>query len=322
MINKELYNLSIELHTLTIFKSLKDNEVVTSLMKYLDSKEAKEEANVGKLVELYSDFVSGLYNFGDGNLANYIKTIVLDDENIYIKSVGSKKNISKSMQGAIDRELDVLQKVASLSSVKLRDGLNWDEYLPSWEEEKIDLKKEYSKRLENIGKIGYGMYAKYHMFYIDGNNQIVPVKNPDDITLDSLIAYEKEQKIILDNTKALLNGKPAANVLLTGDAGTGKSSTIKAIGNNLYKEGLRILEVRKEQLREIPAILDELTLNPLKFIIFIDDLSFQKDDDNYSALKAILEGSVSAKSQNVVIYATSNRRHIVKEKFSDKDIAS
>ena len=123
----------------------------------------------------------------------------------------------------------------------------------------------------------------------------------------------------MDNTKALLSGKPAANILLTGDAGTGKSSTVKAIVNELCDSGLRILEVRKEQLHAISKILDELNSNPLKFILFIDDLSFTKDDDNFSALKAILEGSVSAKSNNVVIYATSNRRHLVKENFSDRE---
>ena len=123
----------------------------------------------------------------------------------------------------------------------------------------------------------------------------------------------------MDNTKALLSGKPAANILLTGDAGTGKSSTVKAIVNELCDSGLRILEVRKEQLHAIPKILDELNSNPLKFILFIDDLSFTKDDDNFSALKAILEGSVSAKSNNGVIYATSNRRHLVKENFSDRE---
>ena len=157
------------------------------------------------------------------------------------------------------------------------------------------------------------------MFYLNPEGRIVPVKNPDTTRLSSLVDYRREQKIILDNTQALLDGKPAANILLTGDAGTGKSSTVKAVVNELYQKGLRILEVRKEQLHQIPEILDELNSNPLKFILFIDDLSFQKDDDNFSALKAILEGSVSAKSQNVVIYATSNRRHLVKESFSDRD---
>lgn len=125
--------------------------------------------------------------------------------------------------------------------------------------------------------------------------------------------------MILENTKALLKNKPAANILLTGDAGTGKSSTVKAVANALWSEGLRIVEVRKDQLRAIPKILDELSGNPLKFVLFIDDLSFLKDDDNFNALKAVLEGSVTAKSTNVVIYATSNRRHLIKESFSDRE---
>ena len=157
------------------------------------------------------------------------------------------------------------------------------------------------------------------MFYIGEDGQITPVQNPDETKLSDLIDYKREQNVIMDNTKALLAGKPAANILLTGDAGTGKSSTVKAVVNELYDNGLRIIEVRKEQLHGIPKILDELTKNPLKFILFIDDLSFTKDDDNFSALKAILEGSVSAKSSNVVIYATSNRRHLVKENFSDRE---
>ena len=157
------------------------------------------------------------------------------------------------------------------------------------------------------------------MFYIGEDGQITPVQNPDETKLSDLIDYEREQKVIMDNTKALLEGLPAANILLTGDAGTGKSSTVKAVVNELCDNGLRIIEVRKEQLHGIPKILDELTKNPLKFILFIDDLSFTKDDDNFSALKAILEGSVSAKSNNVVIYATSNRRHLVKENFSDRE---
>ena len=109
------------------------------------------------------------------------------------------------------------------------------------------------------------------------------------------------------------------DILLTGDAGTGKSSTVKAVANAMWREGLRIIEVRKDQLRAIPKILDALSTNPLKFLLFIDDLSFLKDDDNFNALKAVLEGSVTAKSSNVVIYATSNRRHIIKEKFSDRE---
>ena len=177
----------------------------------------------------------------------------------------------------------------------------------------------YLHRAENVGKYGYGIYAKHRMFYVDENGCIIPVFHPDKTELCDLVDYEHERQIVLDNTKALLAGKPAANILLTGDAGTGKSSTVKAVANALWDEGLRIIEMRKDQLRSIPKVLDELSSNPLKFIMFIDDLSFLWDDDNFNALKAVLEGSVTAKSNNVVIYATSNRRHIIKETFSDRE---
>ncbi len=157
------------------------------------------------------------------------------------------------------------------------------------------------------------------MFCLDGEGRIVPVGHPDTICLEELVGYERERGLVLDNLRALLEGGRAANMLLTGDAGTGKSSTVKAAGNALKGEGLRIIEVRRDQLGHIPALLDELSGNPLKFILFIDDLSFRKDDDSYSALKAVLEGSVSARSRNVILCATSNRRHIVKEKFSDRE---
>ncbi len=111
---------------------------------------------------------------------------------------------------------------------------------------------------------------------------------------------------------------PAVNVLLYGDAGTGKSSSVKAIANEFAADGLRLVEVKKNQLYQIPALLDSLAQNPLKFILFIDDLSFSANDDNFAALKAILEGSVGGRSQNVVVYATSNRRHLIKETLSDR----
>ena len=116
----------------------------------------------------------------------------------------------------------------------------------------------------------------------------------------------------------MLSGKPAVNVLLYGDAGTGKSSSVKAIANEFAADGLRLVDVKKNQLYQIPALLDSLAQNPLKFILFIDDLSFSANDDNFAALKAILEGSVGGRSQNVVVYATSNRRHLIKETLSDR----
>ena len=155
------------------------------------------------------------------------------------------------------------------------------------------------------------------MFSIDDTGASLPIASADRITLDKFVGYKEERKKVLANTQAFLCGKPAANILLYGDAGTGKSSTVKAVANNFFEDGLRLIEVRKNQLLLLPKIMGEISGNPLKFIIFIDDLSFNGDDD-FSMLKATLEGSASAKAKNAVIYATSNRRHIVKETFSDR----
>ena len=305
--------LNIRLQSLAIFRKLLDDPVVSALCGYL------EQRDTAKAVSAYADFVAALYRTEKRTLAGYIESIVWHDENAYIRMIGRGAPPWPEMEADVWAELEVLQAVADLTPETLRQGLDWDGYLPGFAVKQVDLAQSYRERCENIGKFGYGIYAKYHMFYVNSENRIVPVRNPDQTRLASLVDYEREKKIIVDNTVALLEGKPAANILLTGDAGTGKSSTVKAVVNELHDRGLRILEVRKEQLHEIPAVLDELNSNPLKFILFIDDLSFQKDDDNFSALKAILEGSVSAKSQNVVIYATSNRRHLVKETFSDRD---
>ena len=156
------------------------------------------------------------------------------------------------------------------------------------------------------------------MFILGDNGEIIPIKNPDPQRLSDLSGYERERNLIITNTKALLEGKPCNNVLLYGDAGTGKSSTVKAIGNEFFDEGLRIIELKKEQLHLIPELLDNISQKPLKFIIFIDDLTFASDDRDFCALKATLEGGVSSRGSNTIIYVTSNHRHLVKESSSDR----
>ena len=316
MRNQTLEDLNIRLQSLAIFRELLSDPVVCALTDYLN---CVAGATTAEAVSKYAEFVSRLYVTGDTSLAGHIQSIVGDSENPYICCIGRGEAPSRELSECIWEELAALQAAAELTPEVLRSGLDWEGFLPGFKTETVDIPYNYRTRCSQIGRHGYGIYARHRMFYINSANNIVPVRNPDKTRLSSLIDYKREQKIIMDNTIALLEGKPAANILLTGDAGTGKSSTVKAVVNELYDRGLRILEVRKEQLTEIPEILDTLNSNPLKFILFIDDLSFQKDDDNFSALKAILEGSVSARSQNVVIYATSNRRHLVKESFSDRD---
>lgn len=302
-------DLKNKLDTLCIFREFLTDPVISALRDFLES-----PAN-----SAYAQFVSELYNANGGNISEYVKELCEDSENIYVKTVGKDKAVPEFMVSALVAELQVLQQVAELSKDKLCENLDSSDSLPDFATEKLNLSEIYLHRAENIGKYGYGIYAKNRMFYVDGENHIVPVLHPDQIGLSDLVDYERERQIVLDNTKALLENKPAANILLTGDAGTGKSSTIKAVVNALWSEGLRIIEIRKDQLRAIPKILDELSENPLKFILFIDDLSFLKDDDSFNALKAVLEGSVTGKPKNVVIYATSNRRHIINEKLSDRE---
>ncbi len=311
----KLYDLHCRLKSLVIFRDIFNCRTIQSLDRLLES--MTEENIVTEQIKAYSDFVSNLYRHHN-DLSAYILTLILEDENIYMIRKSHRLDISQKMHDCLINELESLQMIAGLTSDEVRGNIAYDGFLPDWDNSAYDFKAEYKNRVDNIDKYGYGIYAKYYMFIVKDAN-IVPVKYPDEIKLSSLLGYEKQRQLIIDNTVALVNGKPALNVLLTGDAGTGKSSTVKAIANEYRDRGLRIIEIRKDQLRDIPLIIDNLSKNPLKFILFVDDLSFAKDDDNFSALKAILEGSVSARANNIAIYATSNRRHLVKESFSDRD---
>lgn len=304
-----IFSLGPRIDSLSVFRGLLNDPVMNALRDFLKDPE----------VSTYSGFVSLLYESGMPTLGAYIRDICWCSENIYVRTVGQRAAVPECIKKSLSEELDILQAVSELRSEELKSLVKWDGFLPDFDNDTVSLKQDYMHRAENISRYGYGIYAKNRMFYSDDSGAIIPVIHPDNIRMSDLVDYKEERQIVIDNTKALLAGKPAANILLTGDAGTGKSSTVKAVGNELYAEGLRIIEVKKNQLRVIPSILDTLACNPLKFIIFVDDLSFSADDDNFSALKAVLEGSVSAKSRNVVIYATSNRRHIVKETFSDRN---
>ena len=305
--------LSIRLRAVAVFRNLLDDSVIKALSELLVSLDSDVETQVDK----YGKFVYELYTHTD-NLSKYILNIVTDDENVFIKKVANSNIVSDELTECVKSELAVFAEIASLTREDFRGVIGFDGYLPVWNTTEIDFENEYFRRRDEIGRFGYGIYAKYYMFCVK-DGAVVPVKHPDPVTLAELSGYQNERAAVINNTKALLAGKPAANILLSGDAGTGKSSTIKAVVNEFKDEGLRIIEIRKDQLIDIPQIVDELNSNPLKFILFIDDLSFNQTDDNFSALKAILEGSVAAKSGNVVIYATSNRRHIVRESFKDRD---
>lgn len=308
----DINELKYDLSSITVFRNLLSDDVVSLFIKLLNS-----DGNDFEKLDIYSQFVSSLYGYS-ASFSDYLKKAVFEDENAYIILKAKNKEIPLSVVRNIEFELDVFSKLTEISMNDIKKLISYDGFLPCFENETIDFKSLYFERAKNISTLGYGIFASSPMFKVD-NGIIKPVESSDTISVDNFVGYENERQAVIDNTLALVEGRPASNILLYGDAGTGKSSTVKAVANLLFDEGVRLIEIRKDQLLSLSDIMSKISDNPLKFIIFIDDLSFNKNDDQFSMLKAALEGSASVKSANSVIYATSNRRHIVKETFSDRN---
>lgn len=170
---------------------------------------------------------------------------------------------------------------------------------------------------------GVGMFGLNKAFRIseDDNNgiRILPINNMDKVMLEDLVGYEWQKKELVDNTKAFVEGKKANNVLLFGDSGTGKSTSIKAIVNEFYEDGLRMIEIYKHQFKDLSNVIGQIKNRNYKFIIYMDDLSFEEFEIEYKFLKAVIEGGVETKPDNILIYATSNRRHLIKETWKDRN---
>lgn len=314
-LTETLEKLRLRLCAVTVFKGVTQSEVLSCFLRLLES--ICQNSPDDRKVSLYAEFTAALYAHGC-DLGEYLKTCICEDENIYITLAAAKKPVLKVISDCALAELELFSSISAIDRSALKKAVLKEGELPDFLSTPYDFSDIYAKRVKNADKKGYGIFARHTMFRVE-KGEILPFESPDEIRLDSLFGYEAERKKVLDNTKALLEGKPAANVLLFGDAGTGKSSTVKAVTNQLASEGLRLIELSKAQLPELPRVCGKIRENPLKFIIFIDDLSFNKNDDSLGTLKAILEGSASAKSENAVIYATSNRRHLVKESFSDRE---
>ncbi|NLL77508.1 MAG: ATP-binding protein [Clostridiales bacterium] len=183
------------------------------------------------------------------------------------------------------------------------------------EEMKATLTDFYKKY--GVGK--FGLHKSFRIFHDESGVHIVPILNIAHVYLDDLIGYEIPKQKLIENTEAFVDGRKANNCLLFGDAGTGKSSSIKAIANEYYDRGLRIIEVYKHQFQDLNDVIAQIKNRNYKFIIYMDDLSFEEFETEYKYLKAVIEGGLEKKPDNVLIYATSNRRHLIKETFADKE---
>ena len=182
-----------------------------------------------------------------------------------------------------------------------------------------EFKEKMTQFYKELGVGTFGLHKAFRIEHPEGEEMaIVPITNIAHVHLDDLVGYEIAKKKLIDNTEAFVKGRKANNCLLFGDAGTGKSSSIKAILNQYYDQGLRMIEVYKHQFRDLNDVIAQIKNRNYKFIIYMDDLSFEEFETEYKYLKAVIEGGLERKPENVLIYATSNRRHLIRETFRDK----
>ncbi len=303
-------NLICNISAFNVFRDILSKAPTAALLKFLNC-----NGDICEKSALYGEFVASLAEYNN-SLSEFLRISVCESENRYIVLKSQGKEIPPSLEENCKKELAVLTSLTRLKSAEICDFPE-NIYVPQFENSYIDFEKMYSERALNLSSYGYGIFATSKMFRVS-DGDICPIDFSDDISLDDFVGYEAERRQVYDNIEALTQGRPALNTLLCGDAGTGKSSTVKACANHFFNNGVRLIELRKDQLFDLPYIMSRIEGNPLKFIIFIDDLSFNKNDDCFSMLKAVLEGSASGKASNAVIVATSNRRHIVKESFAER----
>ncbi|MCD8309077.1 MAG: ATP-binding protein [Clostridia bacterium] len=295
-----------DINSLIILRNVLTDNVFSQFVKYKNSGKKED----------FACFAGSLIAAGsENNFMQYVADKILCDENAVSVTLACGKEPSSYAKKAYLRDVKLILDYAADTETHGYFNIGCPPY-PLNETTPDDVL--YAKIKRFYKKNGYGKFIKYRAFtYSCGD--LLPIENPSAITLGELKDYCYEKAIIEDNIFNFVGGLPFSNMLLYGDRGTGKSSTIHAMLNKYSKKGLRIIEINKENMLYLPDIRQKLINNPLKFIIFVDDLSLNENDDKISGLKAALEGSVSGNTANTMIVATSNRGHIIKENFSDRD---
>ena len=271
-----------------------------------------------KSVEGYTEIVRALALEGQ-SLGDYLHDMLVFSDSPILAECA--KNLTEPRREAVGHDVAVIAEIAKTVSRELKTRLSaqYSDFdfmsLPYFDSGDFAYTAEYF--IHYVKVHGNGIFAKYKAFTFDG--ELRPIENTDRIRLTDLKNYEAQRQQVVDNTLCFLRGKPAQNVLLYGERGTGKSSTVKAILNE-YEE-LRMVEVSKNDVAMLPALFRKLRDIPLRFIVTIDDLAFAENDDRFGILKAALEGSLSAKPDNILIYATTNRRKIVRETAAEREIS-
>ncbi len=323
-VTKVRYSLS----SLSVFRGILNRSVPKAFLELLNSLENLPE----DFLATYGRFYSLISERGcSDKLAYSFTEAALFDENCFTRAAaaGTSEELPADVLKAVKRDCEAILSASAITADELIKSYKYydmieeiSDSLPRWSAgECAESFRMFDGSLKNIAQYykenGCGMFARYKAF-VWRDDDIQPVLHYDSIDIDEFTGYEIQRNKVVENTRAFLDGKSSNNCLLYGDMGTGKSSTVKAVANQFRKDGLRIVEIPKERLIDFPILVDKIAALPMKFIIFIDDLSFQHQDQSYTTLKAVLEGGVSARPANTLIYATSNRRHLVKEKRSDR----
>ncbi len=258
-----------------------------------------------------TDFLRLLYADGsEGAFAERIARAVLSDENIFSRSCAAGVGVSELVRTAVANDLSLIGRALSLRPRGFLIGTT-PTLFKGWDKHAAERLADYYRQN------GYGRFLFCSSFrYLDG--ELVPVSAPSAVTMDDLKGYISEKAQVTDNIENFVSGLPYADMLLYGDRGTGKSSTVHAAVNLFADKKLRLVEISKENILSLPALKTKLAAIPMKFVVFIDDFSLRESDDRVSTLKAALQGSMEGHVGNVMIVATSNRRHIVEENFDSR----
>ena len=291
------------------------------------------------------------YGFDDNLWHNYLTFVLMMSENPFSMTCEKVGASDGSVNGLVQNDFRIFKELFDydFSGLEQELGINCFTQISNYKAiQKKDLMynknvsekvRALSKQLENAKDeqeffdavtgfykdYGVGMFGLNKAFRIDecnapqGGILFRPINNMDMVMLDDLVGYEIQKKKLVDNTEAFVRGKKANNVLLFGDSGTGKSTSIKAIVNQYYNDGLRMIEIYKHQFKYLSTVIAEIKNRNYKFIIYMDDLSFEEFEIEYKFLKAVIEGGVETKPDNILIYATSNRRHLIKENWNDRN---
>ena len=297
---------------LFIFDGIKDDPIVNAILE-------KDNATLLRGIVRFAE-TEGVT---EDSLREYIATLLANDENVLSMLARGQKRIGDDLCRLAMLDIETVFTRLFDTKIKYKPSGNSTGYYVGYTESirKITSSNTPNELLENLlshySSLGNGLLSKYIAFRYDG--ELKGIENSDKADFDDIVGMEHQKKVLTDNTKAYLEGKFANNVLLFGDRGTGKSTSVKALLNMFAKDGLRVIELPKSAITKIPELTKQLEDSPHKYILFLDDLTFERHDTEYRALKIAMEGQLQANAGNVLVYATSNRRHLIRETWADRD---